>query len=245
MFSTYLPLVCCGVQLLHFCVGDTTSGVGQRIPAQQILGQQINTVQSVRDALKESEIIPDVIDEFKPSIFIQLSFPTNHQSVSLGNTLNPADVQEIPTFEFQSSGASSSGSLYTLVLTDPDAPSRVNPEWSEICHWILTNVSLTAMTNLHMDLLDEESRDEHFEARGMKEVIEFMPPSPPPKTGKHRYVFLLFRSADGGSVGNLTVPEDRKHWGTGKARHGVRQWAGENDLVPIGANFFYSQNDKQ
>lgn len=23
-----------------------------------------------------------------------------------------------------------------MVLTDPDAPSRENPEWSEVCHWI-------------------------------------------------------------------------------------------------------------
>ena len=24
----------------------------------------------------------------------------------------------------------------TIVLTDPDAPSRESPEWSEVCHWI-------------------------------------------------------------------------------------------------------------
>lgn len=24
----------------------------------------------------------------------------------------------------------------TIVLTDPDAPSRKSPEWSEVCHWI-------------------------------------------------------------------------------------------------------------
>ncbi|KAI9713297.1 MAG: hypothetical protein M1812_006656 [Candelaria pacifica] len=82
-------------------------------------------------------------------------------------------------------------------------------------------------------------------AKGLKEVVEYMAPSPPPKTGKHRYVFLVFEPADGKSATNLTVPEDRKHWGTGKARHGVRQWASENGLVPVGANFFYSQNDEQ
>ena len=26
----------------------------------------------------------------------------------------------------------------TVVLTDPDAPSRESPEWSEFCHWIGT-----------------------------------------------------------------------------------------------------------
>lgn len=24
----------------------------------------------------------------------------------------------------------------TIVLTDPDAPSRGDPKWSEVCHWI-------------------------------------------------------------------------------------------------------------
>jgi len=24
----------------------------------------------------------------------------------------------------------------TIILTDPDAPSRKDPKWSEMCHWI-------------------------------------------------------------------------------------------------------------
>jgi hypothetical protein len=24
----------------------------------------------------------------------------------------------------------------TIALTDPDAPSRGNPKWSEMCHWL-------------------------------------------------------------------------------------------------------------
>jgi phosphatidylethanolamine-binding protein (PEBP) family uncharacterized protein len=34
------------------------------------------------------------------------------------------------------SGKDSKG--FTVALTDPDAPSRKHPEWSEICHWIVT-----------------------------------------------------------------------------------------------------------
>jgi phosphatidylethanolamine-binding protein (PEBP) family uncharacterized protein len=67
------------------------------------------------------------------------------------------------------------------------------------------------------------------------------PPGPPPKTGYHRYVFLLLE----GDNSNLTAPEDRQHWGTGKERHGVRDWAKREGLEVIGANYFVEKNKKQ
>ncbi|KAI9792482.1 MAG: hypothetical protein M1835_007848 [Candelina submexicana] len=196
--------------------------------------------------LKESEIIPEVIDDFHPSLLLQVSYPSNHESVSLGNTIKPADVQDTPAIELHSSGAATSTKSYTLILTDPDAPSRDDPKWSEMCHWIATNVPLTTSTSDNAaDMDGGQSAGMQTVAKGLKEVVEYLGPSPPPKTGKHRYVFIVFEPADGKSDTNLTAPEDRKHWGTGKARHGIRQWAGENGLVPVGANFFYSQNEEQ
>lgn len=63
------------------------------------------------------------------------------------------------------------------------------------------------------------------------ELIEYLAPSPPPKTGKHRYVFVLLVGTEGR---NLTKPEERPHWGYGKVRHGVRDWAEENGLSVVG-----------
>jgi hypothetical protein len=54
-------------------------------------------------------------------------------------------------------------------------------------------------------------------------------------------VFLLLE----GNNTNLTAPEDRQHWGTGKKRHGVRDWAKTEGLEVIGANFFIEKNKKQ
>lgn len=68
-----------------------------------------------------------------------------------------------------------------------------------------------------------------------------MGPAPPPKTGKHRYVFVLLH----GDASKLKAPKERKTWGTGKPRHGVRQWAEESGLKVVGANFFYSENKEQ
>jgi len=202
--------------------------------------------QSVRDELKKSEIIPDVIDDFHPSLLLQVSYPSSHQTANLGNTIKPSDAQDTPVIELHSSDAATHGSSYTLVLTDPDAPSREDPKWSEFCHWIATNVPLTAASNsVPAEGNGAQSTSTQTAAKGLKEIVEYSPPAPPPKTGKHRYVLLAFEPANGKSSGNLTTPGDRKQWGTGKVRHGVRQWAEKNNLIPVGANFFYSQNDEQ
>lgn len=68
-----------------------------------------------------------------------------------------------------------------------------------------------------------------------------MPPAPPERTGRHRYVFVLLN----GDCSNLTAPSERKNWGTGKERHGVRDWIKNETLSVVGANFFYAQNEKQ
>lgn len=122
----------------------------------------------------------------------------------------------------------------TLVLTDPDARSRDQPDWSEMCHWIATNISLTTSGSIDID------------NQNWEEIVEYKPPGPPPKTGKHRYVFAALAPANGTTERlYLSKPKERQHWGYGKERHGLRQWAEENGLSVVGANFVYAQNKKQ
>lgn len=67
--------------------------------------------------------------------------------------------------------------------------------------------------------------------------MPYKAPGPPEKTGKHRYVFLVFVPANGTTEPlDLTKPKDRQHWGyefEGE-RVGVQKWALENGLAPIG-----------
>lgn len=37
----------------------------------------------------------------------------------------------------------------TLALTDPDAPSRDDPQWSQVCHWLATGIKLTSTGMVH------------------------------------------------------------------------------------------------
>ncbi|KAF1986198.1 PEBP-like protein [Aulographum hederae CBS 113979] len=205
--------------------------------AQQVLQDAASSLADVQHELKIAEIIPTVIDDFAPSLLLNVTWPSD-EPAELGNTINPKLLQKMPSLQLfdpltSSSPVPASDMQYTVALTDPDAPSRDDPEWSEICHWIATNIHLT------------ESESPILQ-KDLTEVMEWKPPGPPPKTGKHRYVFLAFAPANGTTDElNLSKPSDRQHWGTGEERHGVRQWADENGLVPVAANFIYSQNKKQ
>ena len=113
----------------------------------------------------------------------------------------------------------------TIAMSDPDAPSRDNPEWSEICHWIATSVSLS-------DPDDDSAYD-------FEEVMPWKPPGPPPKTGKHRYVFVALSPVNGTTESlNLRKPDDRQHWGFEHERQGLRKWAEEMGLGVVGEYLF-------
>lgn len=74
-----------------------------------------------------------------------------------------------------------------------------------------------------------------FEA--MEEIMPWKPPGPPPKTGKHRYLFVALAPKNGTTERlELSKPEDRQHWGFGSEgeRQGVGRWAKENGLEVVG-----------
>lgn len=184
-------------------------------------------------SLFKAEIIPTVIDKFKPIMGLSAEWNPPKDVASLGNTLEPSHLQSAPIVRLEKAetGVESSvestvrpGMTYVLTVTDPDAPSRDDPKWSEYCHWIASGLVPPSVTDHPSFILSD-----------LKDVTPWMPPSPPPKTGKHRYVFLVFVPANGTSEPlHLSKPGDRKHWGGDKAGHGVRAWAKEHGLVPIG-----------
>ncbi|KAK4655190.1 carboxypeptidase Y inhibitor [Podospora pseudocomata] len=161
-----------------------------------------------------------------------------HTHADLGNTLEPSLLESAPSVKLMASKPTlwKKGVTYVIAMTDPDAPSRDDPKWSEFCHWIAIGVPTSS--GISPTFSDE--------------IMGYKPPSPPEKTAKHRYVLLAFAPANGTTEKlHLSRPSARKHWGYDvgndgdKDTKGVREWAAENGLVPVGANFFYAQNKKQ
>jgi phosphatidylethanolamine-binding protein (PEBP) family uncharacterized protein len=230
---------------------------------------------TIRDILLANQIIPQVLDDFEPIYYIDVSYPKHHDRVLLGNDINPKHVSKRPTFTFHPIAGPPSYDdpdeeklTFTLILTDPDALSREKPVKSEMCHWIITNLTGTVGETevdwptfdhyiedtdtdeyaddffVDLDTLLEAEELEPLKKKDKKkpgEVEYYYPPAPPKKTGPHRYVFVLLE----GGVLNLVPPKERPHWGYDKERHGIRDWAAQNNLTVVGANFFFAQNKKQ
>ncbi|KAL8860108.1 MAG: hypothetical protein Q9178_003372 [Gyalolechia marmorata] len=165
---------------------------------------------------------------------------------------NNNDENTLPTPTLQDTNTT-----YTLALTDPDATSHANPTMAEMCHWILTgintgNTSLDLKSALQADTFqfskNELKSPQISTSNNNKpnELMSYYPPAPPPKTGYHRYIFVLLApKTDPEAFGDLKKPKERSHWGYGKVGKGLRDWAEDNGLTPVGANFFYAKNKKQ
>ncbi|KKY14953.1 putative phosphatidylethanolamine-binding protein [Phaeomoniella chlamydospora] len=204
---------------------------------------------------------------------LSVSYPDSHEDVILGNEIPVSNVSDAPVFEFhpfvgphngpsfhrrqrlKSPRAGRSSPLfqapvlnpsedliYTLALTDPDAKSRYNPIWSEMAHWIVTN--LTLIPNI-------ASPSDHFSFNDISPstLLPYLPPSPPPKTGPHRYVFVLLAGTPEATA-KLIPPkkskEGRQHWGYDEERTGVKKWAEDNGgLEIVGVNFFFARSEEQ
>jgi hypothetical protein len=85
--------------------------------------------------LKKADIIDTVVDDFTPKCFISPYYSKEAKPVDLGNTLKPKNTKKKPTMRIFCPGMGETTGL-TVVLTDPDAPSRKDPKWGEMCHWI-------------------------------------------------------------------------------------------------------------
>ena len=98
----------------------------------------------------------------------QITYPSGVE-VNLGNELKPTQVKDKPTVQFEADPHK----FYTLVMTDPDAPSRIEPTYREFKHWVVVNIPGSDV------------------AQG-EELAEFVGSGPPMGTGLHRYVFLVY-----------------------------------------------------
>lgn len=80
-------------------------------------------------------------------------------------------VQYEPTIMFDKEKSK----YYTLIMIDPDAPSKENPYNKYWLHWIKTNIT------------DKNDGDL---------IVEFNPSAPPKNSGPHRYCIIVFEQKD-------------------------------------------------
>lgn len=193
-----------------------------RIPSFVNFGKNI-LFQSVRlNSLKLSktmdthQVVPDVIP-VAPTEVAKVSYVSG-VSASQGNVLTPTQVKDVPKVEWNAE----TGAFYTLCLTDPDAPSRAEPTYREWHHWLVGNINGN-------DVASGET------------LSAYVGSGPPPDTGLHRYVFLVYKQN-----GQITFDEPRLTNTSGENRGGfsIRKFAEKYKLGnPVAGNLYQAEYD--
>ncbi|NXS57955.1 RM38 protein, partial [Brachypteracias leptosomus] len=108
---------------------------------------------------------------FTPWVTLRVEYSQEDEHlvpVYYGNIVTPSEASRPPAVSYEAD----KGSLWTLLLTNPDGHLREAD--SEYLHWLVTNIPGN-------DLQSGE------------EICHYLPPFPAMGTGYHRFIFLLFK----------------------------------------------------
>ncbi|KEH17361.1 putative phosphatidylethanolamine-binding protein [Medicago truncatula] len=161
------------------------------------------------EPLSVGRVIGEVVDIFNPSVRMNVTYST--KQVANGHELMPSIVMNKPRVDI---GGEDMRSAYTLIMTDPDAPSPSDPHLREHLHWMVTDIPGTTDVSFGNEIVEYEN--------------------PKPVIGIHRYVFILFKQR-----GRQTVrsPSSRDNFNT-------RRFSQENNLgLPVAAVYFNAQRE--
>lgn len=214
--------------------------------------------ESLVTALNREQVIGDVLRKgWQPRVELKVSFPTSKYDVEkTGLSLTPSETAKQPEIQYEAEN----DKLYTLMMVDPDPPSRKEPKYRHWRHWIRVNVPgdrveqgtdvspyigpgrLSFLWTLYLHLFASFPSIHPSILVCQCFLVLYTLPStgPPPKTGLHRYVFLLYQQQN-------KIEHD--FWGNdgmdGK-EFDFEKWAKEQNLdEPLGAWYFQAQNEQE
>ncbi|KDQ16748.1 hypothetical protein BOTBODRAFT_64680 [Botryobasidium botryosum FD-172 SS1] len=167
--------------------------------------------------LKNNNLIPDILPEsWQPTVNLVVSFGA--KILRDGDILAPDVVKPEPTVRVEHADTNAT---YTLILTDPDAPSRTDPKFGDWRHWVQPGVRVQEDTSTVI------TEDPH---------TPYLAPSPGSGTSFHRYLIMLVQEPENfnpAPMGSKFVA--RRSW---KAY----EWIKENGGNVVGAAWFLSRN---
>ncbi|XP_003705914.1 protein D2 [Megachile rotundata] len=172
-------------------------------------------VADTRSEFEAAKIVPDVVD-VAPTDKIEVKY--GEKAIEFGTELTPMETQKAPEIHYKNEG----GVLYTLIMTDPDVPSTKGYR-REFCHWLVGNIP--------------EEKIEKGEV-----LAEYVGPAPPKGSGKHRYVFLVYKQ----NQGAITFDERRlsNRDGQRRKRFSAKKFAEKYNLEgPLSGNFMKVEYD--
>lgn len=124
----------------------------------------------IEKAFAALELTPQIIP-IAPKNLLMVNYP-NDTNVNLGAELTPTQAKDMPNVSWQSE----KNTLYTIMMTDPDTPSRQNPTAREYRHWMVINIPENSIND------------------GLT-VAEYVGSDALEGSGLHRYMFLVYKQS--------------------------------------------------
>ncbi|KAI8888666.1 PEBP-like protein [Backusella circina FSU 941] len=161
----------------------------------------------------DSGLVPDYVPQaFETSSSLDVEFP-NAIKVNNGTLLSRAESKPTPKVTFT---VEDHTSKYTLLCIDPDAPTRSWAVLGPVRHWTIIDIPGSS-----------------GDASAGKQIGgSYAPPGPPPFTGEHRYVFLLYKQTKADA--HLESLLSRMRWD-------YKLYIKEHGLELVAANFFVAK----
>ena len=132
----------------------------------------------------------------------------NDKTVKNNLFLTTAETQIEPKISYNSNN----NNLYTFLMHDPDSIH------GDYCHWLIINIPDNNLNNGDI-------------------ILPYKGPSPPPKTGVHRYIFELYKQ------NNRLNPLDTVERNISMSD--IKNKVGISSLVPISKIHFLSENENK
>nr|XP_018911646.1 PREDICTED: protein D2-like isoform X4 [Bemisia tabaci]XP_018911647.1 PREDICTED: protein D2-like isoform X4 [Bemisia tabaci] len=159
--------------------------------------------------------MPDVLNE-TPKHLVEVVYG-EYYKIYFGNKVNPDFCSAPPKMTWPADPKK----FYTLLMVDPDQPSRLTPTDREFLLWLLVNIP------------------------GQKRLLghtcaEYRPPEPDPGTVPHRFVYVIYEQPMGKIKSKEPYSDVLNSWG--RANWSNRKFAEKYKLgEPHAVNFFYSE----
>ncbi|XP_037950703.1 protein D3-like [Teleopsis dalmanni] len=171
----------------------------------------------VEKVFKAHEVVPDVILT-PPKQFLKITYE-NGLTVDKGADLTPTQVKSEPKVDW----VAEENIYYTLIMTDPDAPTRTDPKLREVHHWLVGNIPGNAIEQGEV-------------------ITAYVGSGPPEGTGLHRYVFLLYKQP---SKLEFDEPRVSNRSRNNRPKFSAKKFTEKYNLgTPIAGNFYQAQWDE-
>ncbi|KAL2621622.1 hypothetical protein R1flu_001827 [Riccia fluitans] len=121
------------------------------------------------DPLVLGGVIGDVLENFVPCVHLTVRYPS--RQILNCCELKPSAITEAPVVQIVDRDYPKS--IFTLIMTDPDAPNPSEPSQKEYLHWLITDIPSEGDASAGQCVVPYEG--------------------PKPMVGIHRYVFAVFR----------------------------------------------------